>query len=348
MSNDNLMAGPIPSEYAAWLVDLKKQIREAQIRAVATVNSELVMLYWRIGKDILDRQDIQGWGSKVVGQLAADLKREFPDMKGFSRANLMYMRGFSESWPNVGIVQQLVGQLPWGHNLALLSKLKSVDNRIWYAQRSIELGWSRNLLVMQIESRLLEREGKAVTNFEMQLPSPHSDLAQASLKDPYLFDFIGLGVEADERTIEHALVQHITRFLLELGAGFAFVGKQVHLEVGGDDFYIDLLFYHLKLRCYVVVELKSGTFKPEYAGQLNFYLSAVDAQLKSEQDNPSIGLLLCKDRNRLVAEYALRGMNKPIGIAEYQLVESLPKELETSLPSIEKIESEFASDKDGN
>ena len=348
MSNDNLMAGPIPSEYAAWLVDLKKQIREAQIRAVATVNSELVMLYWRIGKDILDRQDIQGWGSKVVGQLAADLKREFPDMKGFSRANLMYMRGFSESWPNVGIVQQLVGQLPWGHNLALLSKLKSVDNRIWYAQRSIELGWSRNLLVMQIESRLLEREGKAVTNFEMQLPSPHSDLAQASLKDPYLFDFIGLGVEADERAIEHALVQHITRFLLELGAGFAFVGKQVHLEVGGDDFYIDLLFYHLKLRCYVVVELKSGTFKPEYAGQLNFYLSAVDAQLKSEQDNPSIGLLLCKDRNRLVAEYALRGMNKPIGIAEYQLVESLPKELETSLPSIEKIESEFASDKDGN
>lgn len=348
MSNDNLMAGPIPSEYAAWLVDLKKQIREAQIRAVATVNSELVMLYWRIGKDILDRQDIQGWGSKVVGQLAADLKREFPDMKGFSRANLMYMRGFAESWPNVGIVQQLVGQLPWGHNLALLSKLKSVDNRIWYAQRSIELGWSRNLLVMQIESRLLEREGKAVTNFEMQLPSPHSDLAQASLKDPYLFDFIGLGVEADERTIEHALVQHITRFLLELGAGFAFVGKQVHLEVGGDDFYIDLLFYHLKLRCYVVVELKSGTFKPEYAGQLNFYLSAVDAQLKSEQDNPSIGLLLCKDRNRLVAEYALRGMNKPIGIAEYQLVESLPKELETSLPSIEKIESEFASDKDGN
>lgn len=348
MSNDNLMAGPIPSEYAAWLVDLKKQIREAQIRAVATVNSELVMLYWRIGKDILDRQDIQGWGSKVVGQLAADLKREFPDMKGFSRANLMYMRGFSESWPNVGIVQQLVGQLPWGHNLALLSKLKSVDNRIWYAQRSIELGWSRNLLVMQIESRLLEREGKAVTNFEMQLPSPHSDLVQASLKDPYLFDFIGLGVEADERAIEHALVQHITRFLLELGAGFAFVGKQVHLEVGGDDFYIDLLFYHLKLRCYVVVELKSGTFKPEYAGQLNFYLSAVDAQLKSEQDNPSIGLLLCKDRNRLVAEYALRGMNKPIGIAEYQLVESLPKELETSLPSIEKIESEFASDKDGN
>ena len=348
MSNDNLMAGPIPSEYAAWLVDLKKQIREAQIRAVATVNSELVMLYWRIGKDILDRQDIQGWGSKVVGQLAADLKREFPDMKGFSRANLMYMRGFAESWPNVGIVQQLVGQLPWGHNLALLSKLKSVDNRIWYAQRSIELGWSRNLLVMQIESRLLEREGKAVTNFEMQLPSPHSDLVQASLKDPYLFDFIGLGVEADERTIEHALVQHITRFLLELGAGFAFVGKQVHLEVGGDDFYIDLLFYHLKLRCYVVVELKSGTFKPEYAGQLNFYLSAVDAQLKSEQDNPSIGLLLCKDRNRLVAEYALRGMNKPIGIAEYQLVESLPKELETSLPSIEKIESEFASDKDGN
>ncbi|WP_225587210.1 PDDEXK nuclease domain-containing protein [Methylomonas fluvii] len=262
-------------------------------------------------------------------------------MKGFSRANLMYMRAFAEAWPDAEIVQQLVGRLPWGHNLVLLSKLKDAENRKRYAERAIEYAWSRNVLNIHIETRLLEREGNAVTNFEANLPKPHSDLARESLKDPYLFDFLGIGQEADEREIENALVQHITRFLIELGAGFAFVGRQYHLEVGGDDFFIDLLFYHLKLRCYVVVELKTGAFKPEHTGQLSFYLTAVDVQLKSEHDQPTIGLLLCKTQNRIVAEYALRDTNKPIGVAEYQLVESLPVELTKNLPSIEQIEQEL-------
>jgi len=273
--------------------------------------------------------------------LAHDLRTAFPDMKGFSRANLMYMRAFAEAWPDTAIVQQPVGQLPWGHNLVLLTKLKDPTMRLAYAGCAIHHGWSRNVLNIHIETRLLEREGQAVTNFEAQLPAPQTDLARNTLKDPYLFDFLGVGREADEREIESAIVQHITRFLLELGAGFAFVGRQVQMEVGGDDFFIDLLFYHLKLRCYVVVELKAGAFKPEHTGQLSFYLSAVDAQMKAEQDNPTIGLLLCKTKNRVVAEYALRDSNKPIGVAEYQLVAALPKELQTSLPSIEQIEREL-------
>jgi predicted nuclease of restriction endonuclease-like (RecB) superfamily len=299
------------------------------------------LLYWQIGRDILARQAQQGWGAKVIERLAHDLRTSFPEMKGFSRANLMYMRAFAEAWPDVAIVQQAVGQLPWGHNLVLLTKLKNPQIRMEYAQRAIQNGWSRNVLNIHIETRLLEREGKATTNFAAQLPAPQSDLARDTLKDPYLFDFLGVGKEADEREIETAIVQHITSFLLELGAGFAYVGRQVHIEVGGDDFFIDLLFYHLKLHCYVVVELKAGAFKPEQTGQLNFYLSAVDAQVKSEQDNPTIGLLLCKTQNRVVAEYALRDTNKPIGVAEYQLMDSLPKELQTNLPSIEQIEREL-------
>ncbi len=334
----------LPAGYAEWLNGLKRRIRQTQLRATLAVNRELVLLYWHLGREILDRQQHQGWGAKVVDQLAKDLRSDFPEMKGFSRANLMYMRSFAETWPDEAIVQQLVGQLPWGHNLALLTKLKMQEDRVWYAQRAIENGWSRNTLGMQMESRLLEREGNAVTNFEAQLPAPHSDLAQASLKDPYIFDFLGLGREANEREVERALVQHITRFLLELGAGFAYVGRQVHLEVGGDDFYIDLLFYHLKLRCYVVVEVKSGAFKPEYAGQLNFYLTAVDAQIKGEQDNPTIGLLLCKEQNRLVAEYALRDIGKPMGVAEYQLRKSIPDNLVTGLPTTEQIEAELSAD----
>jgi predicted nuclease of restriction endonuclease-like (RecB) superfamily len=231
--------------------------------------------------------------------------------------------------------------LPWGHNLVLLSKLKTTALRLAYANRAVEQGWSRNVLSIQIETRLLEREGKAVSNFTQRLPSPGSDLAQQALKDPYLFDFLSIGQEAGEREIEAALVQHISRFLLELGAGFAYVGRQVPIEVGGDDFFIDLLFYHLKLHCYVVIELKAGAFKPEHAGQLGFYLTAVDSQLKSKEDASTIGLLLCKTKNRIVAEYALRDSNRPIGIAEYQLVESLPKELQTNLPTIEQIESEL-------
>lgn len=333
---------PLPADYAAWLAELKARIHTAQQRAALAVNRELVLLYWQIGRDILDRQGREGWGAKVIERLAQDLRSAFPGMKGFSRANLMYMRAFAEAWPDAEIVQQAVGQLPWGHNLVLLTKLKTSERRLAYAQRAIEHGWSRNVLNIHIERRLLEREGKAITNFDARLPKPHSDLAHESLKDPYLFDFLGVGDEAGERAIEDAIVHHITRFLLELGAGFAFVGRQVHLEVGGDDFFIDLLFYHLKLRCYVVIELKAGAFKPEHAGQLSFYLSAVDAQMKAEHDSPTIGLLLCKSKNKVVAEYALRDSSKPIGVAEYQLIEALPADLQTSLPSIESIEQALA------
>ena len=329
---------PLPSDYGPWLAELKARIHAAQQQAARSVNSELVLLYWQIGRGILERQGREGWGSKVIERLAQDLRNAFPTMKGFSRANLLYMRAFAEAWPDQAIVQQAVGRLPWGHNLVLLSKLKATDLRLAYTQRAIDQGWSRAVLVHHIERRLLEREGQAVSNFALRLPEPNSDLAREALKDPYLFDFLGVGDEANERAIEDALVQHITRFLLELGAGFAYVGRQVPLEVGGEDFFIDLLFYHLKLRCYVVIELKATAFKPEHTGQLSFYLSAVDAELKGEHDAPTIGMLLCKSKNKVVAEYALRNINQPIGVAEYQLTESLPSDLQSSLPSIEAIE----------
>lgn len=331
-----------PSGYTDWLIELKTRIHSAQQRAALAVNRELVLLYWQIGRDILERQSREGWGAKVIGRLAHDLRTEFPDMHGFSRSNLMSMRAFAAAWPEAEIVQQAVGQLPWGHNLVLLSKLKQPQQRLAYAQRAIEHGWSRAVLNIHIETHLLEREGRALTNFNARLPSPGSDLAHQTLKDPYLFDFLGIGKEADEREIETALVRHVTQFLLELGAGFAFVGRQVHLEVGGDDFFVDLLFYHLKLRCYVVVELKAEKFKPEHLGQLGFYLTAVDMQFKAEQDAPTIGLLLCKNKNKIVAEYALRNSSQPIGVAEYQLIASLPAKLKTALPSIEQIEQELA------
>ena len=333
-----------PEGYGDWLADLKSRIHNAQQRATLAVNRELVQLYWQIGNDILTRQAQQGWGAKVIERLAQDLRAAFPDMKGFSPRNLKYMRAFAEAWPDAEFVQQAAAQLPWGHNLVLLDKLPGPETRRWYAAKAIEHNWSRNILVMQIEARLLERNGNAVSNFENHLPKPQSDLARESLKDPYRFDFLGLTEEAQEREIENALVKHVTEFLLELGAGFAFVGQQVLLDVGGDEFFIDLLFYHLKLRCYVVIELKAGKFKPEHLGQLSFYLTAVDAQLKHPHDGPTIGLLLCKSKNKVVAEYALRDNARPIGVAEYQLVESLPAELQTSLPSIEQIERELASD----
>lgn len=332
---------PAPSGYAAWLVDLKSRIHASQQRAARAVNQELVLLYWQIGRDILTRQSQQSWGAKVIERLAIDLRAAFPDMKGFSRANLMNMRAFAGAWTDIAIIQQAVGQLPWGHNLLLLSKLKDPQLRLAYAARAVEHGWSRNVLGIHIETRRIEREGKAITNFAAQLPAPASDLARESLKDPYKLDFLGLGEEAKERAIESAIVDHITSFLLELGAGFAYVGRQVPLEVGGDDFFIDLLFYHLKLHCYVVIELKATDFQPEYAGKLGFYLSAVDSQVKSPEDNPTIGLLLCKSQNRVVAEYSLRNVNKPIGVAEYQLIQSLPDNLKTNLPSIEDIEREL-------
>lgn len=333
-----------PEGYGEWLVDLKGRIHIAQQRATLAVNRELVLLYWQIGRDILARQADQGWGAKVIERLAHDLRAAFPEMKGFSPRNLKYMRAFAEAWPDALFVQEVLAQLPWYHQLALLDKLPGPQTRSWYAAQAIEHNWSRNILVMQIETRLLERSGKAVTNFNANLPSPQSDLARESLKDPYRFDFLGLTDKAQEREVEHALVKHVTEFLLELGAGFAFVGRQVLLDVGGDEFFIDLLFYHLKLRCYVVIELKAGKFKPEHLGQLGFYMTAVDRQIKGEHDTPTIGLLLCKSKNKIVAEYALGDKAQPMGIAEYKLLESLPAELQTSLPSIEQIERELAGD----
>lgn len=331
-----------PEGYADWLAELKTRIHDARQRATLAVNRELVMLYWRMGRDILARQARQGWGAKVIERLSQDLLAAFPEMKGFSPRNLKYMRAFAEAWPDAEFVQQVAAQLPWFHNVILLDKLPGPETRKWYAAKAIEHNWSRNILVMQIEARLLERSGTAATNFFLTLPKPQSDLARESLKDPYRFDFLGLTDEAQERTVENALVRHVTDFLLELGAGFAFVGRQVLLDVGGEEFFIDLLFYHLKLRCYVVIELKGGKFKPEHLGQLSFYLTAVDEQVKHPQDNPTIGLLLCKSKNKVVAEYALREKTQPLGVAEYKLIESLPPELQTSLPSIEQIERELA------
>ena len=350
MSDKPVKLTPPPQGYAEWLAELKSRIHTAQQRATRAVNRELVLLYWQIGRDILARQAEQGWGAKVIERLAQDLRVAFPDMKGFSPRNLKYMRAFADAWPDGEFVQGVLAQLPWYHQLALLDRLPGPETRKWYAAKAIEHNWSRNVLVMQIEARLLERAGQAVTNFPATLPAAQSDLARESIKDPYRFDFLGLGDEAQERDIEHALVRHVTEFLLELGAGFAFVGRQVLLDVGGDEFFIDLLFYHLKLRCYVVIELKGGKFKPEHLGQLGFYLTAVDRQVKSEHDNPTIGLLLCKSKNKVVAEYALGDRTQPMGVAEYKLLQSLPPELQTGLPSIELIERELgrADDSDSN
>ena len=330
-----------PNGYAEWLVDLKSRIHASQQRAARAVNQELVLLYWQIGREILERQSQQYWGAKVIERLALDLRAAFPEMKGFSNRNLKYMRAFAEAWTNSEFVQEVLAQLPWYHQTTILDKLKTLELRTWYVAKAVENGWSRNMLVHHIDSQLHARTGKAVTNFANHLPAPDADLARESLKDPYKLDFLGLGEEAKERALESAIVDHITSFLLELGAGFAYVGRQVPLEVGGDDFFIDLLFYHLKLHCYVVIELKATDFQPEYAGKLAFYLSAVDSQVKTPEDSPTIGLLLCKNQNRVVAEYSLRNVNKPIGVAEYQLIQSLPDNLKTNLPSIEDIEREL-------
>lgn len=329
--------------YGVLLDELKARIRSAQVRAALAVNRELVLLYWQIGRDILARQQEAGWGAKVVETLAADLRREFPEMTGFSARNLKYMRAFAEAYPDEPFVQQAVARIPWGHNTVLLDKLKDPTERGWYVRQTIERGWSRNVLVHQIESGLYGRQGQAVTNFERALPAPQSDLARELIKDPYHFDFLQLGDEARERDLERALLARLRDFLLELGAGFAFVGSQYHLEVGGQDYYLDLLFYHLRLRCHVVIELKVGAFQPEFAGKMNFYLAAVDDLLRHPDDKPSIGLILCKERNRVVVEYALRGVEKPIGVSEYRLTERLPEQLRGSLPSVEELERELGS-----
>lgn len=332
---------PIPENYDDFLRDLKERIRSAQVRAALSVNRELVLLYWQLGRDILTRQRQQGWGAKVIDSLARDLQKEFPDMKGFSPRNLKYMRAFAEAYPNEPIVQEVLAQITWYHNIALIEKLKSPEERLWYAQKTVEHGWSRNVLVHQIETGLHRRLGAALTNFDRTLPKPQSDLAQQLLKDPYNFDFLSLGQEVQERDLERALVNHIRDFLLELGVGFAFVGSQYHLEVEGDDFYIDLLFYHLRLRCYVVIDLKMKEFQPEYSGKMNFYISAVDDLLRHSDDQPTIGIILCRGKKKTIAEYALRDLNKPIGISTYKLKDSLPQTLQGNLPTLEQLEIEL-------
>jgi predicted nuclease of restriction endonuclease-like (RecB) superfamily len=344
MSSESQPTLHLPADYADWLSQLKRDITQSQQRAALSVNAELVQLYGRIGRDILQRQSAQGWGAKVIDRLAQDLKDAFPDMRGFSSRNLKYMAFFAQHCPDGQIGQQPAAQLPWFHIVTLLTQVDGTADREWYAAQTIQQRWSRSTLELNIKNRVHLQQGAALSNFAARLPSADSALANETLKDPYLFDFLGLSNDAHEREIENGLIRHITRFLLELGAGFAFVGRQFRLEVAGDEFFIDLLFYHTRLKCYVVVELKATAFKPEHAGQLNFYLAAVDAQIKAQDDKPTIGLLLCKQQNRLVAEYALSGIDKPIGIAEYQLLRDLPESLGGSLPSIAEIEAELASD----
>jgi len=329
-------------DYNSFLQALKERIQSAQMRAALAVNHELVMLYWQIGHDILVEQRRRGWGAKVIDQLAADLRQAFPGTKGFSPRNLKYMRAFAEAWPDQEFVQATLAQISWYHNITLLEKLETADERTWYAARAIENGWSRNVLVHQIESGLHRRQGQALTNFARTLSPPQSELAQQLLKDPYTFDFLTLSEEALERDLERGLLEHIRKFLLELGVGFAFVGSQYPLEVGGQDFYLDLLFYHLRLRCFVVIDLKISEFQPEFAGKMNFYLSAVDDLLKHQDDQPSIGIILCKTKNKVIVEYALRDANKPMGVSTYQLTESLPKQLKGSLPTVEELEAELS------
>lgn len=336
----------IDTEYNKLLSDLKNRVATSRYKAALSVNKELILLYHHVGTQILDSQAKQGWGTKVIDQLSKDLRTEFPEMKGFSARNLKYMRKFAEEYPEVEFVQQVAAQLPWFHIATIMDRVSDKQDRVFYMQKTIDHGWSRSILVMQIELALHKRQGKAISNFKDKLPSPQSDLAHYTLKDPYVFDFLSIGDDAHEREVEKSLVCHIEKFILALGAGFAFVGRQYHLEVGNEDFYIDLLFYHLKLRCFVVIELKDKDFKPEYAGKINFYLSAVDDLIKHESDQPSIGLILCKSKNNVLAEYTLRDMSKPIGLAEYRLTKNLPEKLKTALPTIEELEAELAKEFD--
>lgn len=333
----------LPAGYGDMLADLKQRIASERVRVALAANAAMIMLYWDIGKTILQRQSDEGWGAKVIDRLSADLREAFPDMQGLSPRNLLFMRSFAEAYPDASIVKRLVSQLPWGHIIHLLQRIKDEDARIWYAKSSIANGWSRNILDLQIASSAYERQGKAVNNFAATLPPTDSDMAVQIFKDPYIFDFLGTADPRREREVELALTDHVQKFLLELGAGFAFVGRQVHLEFSSKDYYIDLLFYHLKLRCYVVVELKAVPFEPDFVGKLNMYLSAVDDLLRHPDDKPAIGLLLCRGKNRLVAEYALRGFGKPMGVADWQeqLTDKLPEDLKSSLPTIAQIEAEF-------
>ena len=325
---------------------MQERIRGAQARAVLSVNRELVLLYWQIGREILTQQGVQGWGARVIDRLSQDLRRAFPAMKGFSARNLKYMRAFAQTWPDEAFVQEVLARTTWYHNIALLEKLDLPSDRVWYAHKAIENGWSRNILIHQIDTRLHERLGAAQSNFARTLPAPQSELAQQLLKDPYTFDFLSLGEEAHERDLERALSEHLRAFLLELGIGFAFIGNQYHLEIGGQDFYLDLLFYHFRLHCFVVIDLKTGAFEPEDAGKMNFYLSGVDDRLRGESDQPAIGLILCREKNRVIVEYALRDLGKPIGVSAYELTRALPETLRGSLPTIEELEAALSPDQE--
>lgn len=373
----NKRAEGLPEHFPQLLKEVKDRIQQAQTRALLAVNSELVRLYWDIGRLIDARQQREGWGAAVIPRRASELRNELPEVKGFSERNIKSMLAFYREYPRpCEFVQQPAAQLPaeaslpqsvedsraypkvpqiaaqlsasilwslpWYHHVVLMGKVKDLDARLWYMRQTLANGWSRNVLLSMIQSQAYRRQGQALSNFERLLPSPQSDLAQQLLKDPYVFDFLTLGEPLRERELETNLLKHLERFLLELGQGFAFVGRQVHLEVGENDFYIDLLFYHLKLRSFVVIDLKTGQFKPEYAGKMNFYLGVVDDRLRHASDAASIGLILCQDRNQIIAEYALRGMNKPIGVSEYQLTRALPASLKSSLPTVEEIEAELA------
>lgn len=365
------------SGFAALLADVKGRIQAAQTRAVLAVNSELVRLYWDIGRIIAERQEREGWGAAVIPRLALKLKNELPDLKGFSERNIKRMLAFHREYPDPSsIVQgtlarlpaqekvpqpvaqieqaskapQVVAQLPdallwmvpWAHHVILMEKVKDLPIRRWYMKQVLANGWSRNILALQIDAGAHARHGKAVSNFAALLPAPQSDLAQQTLKDPYIFDFLTLTEPFQERELETELVRHLEKFLLELGQGFAFVGRQYRLDVGDEDFYIDLLFYHLRLRAFVVIDLKKGKFKPEYAGKLNFYCNVVNDRLKHQTDAPTIGLILCQTRDHLLAEYSFAGIDKPIGISTYELTRALPSRLRSALPTVEEIEAELA------
>ncbi|WP_204137132.1 PDDEXK nuclease domain-containing protein [Halomicronema sp. CCY15110] len=343
MSKKNL----VPDDgYRDLLEDLKNQIRLSQLQAAISVNQEMLLLYWYIGREILARQREQGWGSKVLERLSQDLKREFPDMKGFSLSNLKYMRAFAEAWTEIQISQRALANLPWRQNVALLEKLKDPNERLWYAEKAVENGWSRTILVAQIETGLYRREGGAVTNFERTLPPSQSELASQVVKDPYSFDFLTIAQDAKAQDLKRALVAHMRDFLLELGVGFSFVRQNYRLDIEGEEFQADMLFYHLRLRCFIVIQLEMGSFRPEQSGLMNFYIAAVDRQERQSDDQPTIGIILCKTKNRTIAEYALNNLRNPIAVAEHRFPNLLPtpEELEQELENaVQELEGEQES-----
>lgn len=333
----------IPPEYHPWLENLKSRIRAAQIKAALSVNAGLIHLYRELGQMIDEKMERADWGQGIIEHLSLDLKIEFPDLSGFGRDNLYFMLRFFRFYRNAGeFVEQLVRQIPWGHNILILKKSDSLETAKFYLTATVQNHWSRNVLAIQIESRLHERQGQAITNFSQTLPQPQADLAQQTLKDPYLFDFLAMTPAMHELDMEKQLTDHIVRFLLELGAGFAFIGRQHPLQVGEKTYSLDLLFYHIRLRCFVAIDLKMEEFAPEHAGKMNFYLSAIDDLLRTETDNLSIGIILCKSKNRIEVEYALRDLNKPIGVSQWILTQNLPADIQSAFPTIEQLEQELS------